>query len=140
MLAALVTMLTAASPVSLLTDNTRLDVGGLVGAAWYVPQGRQSMMLALDNAKGHFFGSEELHFDAMVNAMPVVGPLRMATTAEGLDQAVLVTTGALQLLGTAVALERLLSGDSEEKIAGPRITLSPIVAGQLGLGLRVTHF
>lgn len=134
----------AAAPAQTPKLEPKLDVGGMVGAAWYVPQTKQQMMFALNNARGSFFGNEPLEFDAMVNSMPVVGPWMMATDVRGFDQAMLVTTGAIQLLGTAVALKRLIleeeSGELGAKPVGPQITISPIVAGQLGVGLRITNF
>jgi hypothetical protein len=143
MVIALLTVL-AAAPMQTQTIEARLDVGGMVGAAWYVPQTKQQMMFALNNARGSFFGNEPLAFDAMVNSMPVVGPWMMASDVNGFDRAMLVTTGAIQLLGTAVALKRLIldesTGEFGAKPVGPQITISPIVAGQLGIGLRITNF
>jgi hypothetical protein len=134
----------AAAPRQTQTIEARLDVGGMVGAAWYLPQTKQQMMFALENARGSFFGNEPLALEAMVNSMPVVGPWVMATEANGFDRAMLVTTGAIQLLGTAVALKRLIldehTGEFGAKPLGPQITISPIVAGQIGLGLRITNF
>ena len=69
------------------------------------------------------------------------GPMLRANTA-GEDRAMLITTAALQLLGTTVALKRLFleSGSNSPPANEPQITFSPIVNGQLGIAVRVTGF
>lgn len=131
----------ASSPAQAPSFDAKLDVGGLVGAAWYVPQAREQMMVALYNARGTFLlGNEQLQLNPMLNATPVVGAWLMAADARGYDQAMLITTGALQLLGTAVALKRWLLDEPAVAPTGMQLTISPIVAGQFGLGMRLTNF
>ncbi|MFT3709107.1 MAG: hypothetical protein QM817_15790 [Archangium sp.] len=143
MVLALAATLLAAAPSTSHTElRMRLDVGGLVGASWYVPQTRRSLLLALDNAKGSFFGPETIQLSTTVNAVPIVGPLLMLNGAAGEDRAMLITTAALQLLGTTVALKRLVleTGVNDKPHSGPELTFSPIVAGQLGFAVRLTGF
>jgi hypothetical protein len=107
-----------------------------------VPQTRRSLLLAIDNAKGTFLGDENVSFSTAANAVPIVGPLLMLGDAAGEDRAMLITTAALQMLGTGVALKRLLleSGADAAAPTGPELTFSPIVAGQLGFAVRLTGF
>lgn len=135
---ALATVLAAAPTKSF---DARLDVGALVGSGWYVPQTREQMMVALSNARGTFLiGNETLKWDPMLNATPVVGAWMMASVSNGYDQAMLITSGALQLIGSMVALKRLLLDEAAQTPVGWQLTISPIVAGQLGVGVRVTNF
>lgn len=140
MLAVALISILAASPKTTSSFDTRLDVGALVGSGWYVPQTKDQMMVALYNARGTFLGTEQLQFNPMLNATPVVGAWVMAANTVGYDQAMLITSGALQLLGTAVALKRWLFDELETPQVGWQLTISPIVAGQLGVGLRLTNF
>lgn len=134
------TMLSAAPSTTHGEFRMRLDVGGLVGAGWYVPQTRRSMLLALESVVAD---DRSLTLSTAFDAMPIVGPLMMlrANTA-GEDRAMLITTAALQLLGTTVALKRLFleSGSNSPPANEPQITFSPIVNGQLGIAVRVTGF
>lgn len=108
-----------------------------MGSGWYVPQTRRQMMLALDSLRG----TEALRFDPVLNSTPVVGAWVMAANARGYDQAMLITSGALQLMGVLVGLKRLLLDEHGfERPVGPQLTISPIVGGQLGLSVRLTNF
>ncbi|MBL8912780.1 MAG: hypothetical protein JNM17_18955 [Archangium sp.] len=144
MVLALAATLLAAAPTSGHTEfRMRLDVGGLVGSAWYVPQTRKSMLLAMNNAKDSFFGDANLSVSTAVGAMPIVGPLMLLKTTDlGEDRALLITTAAMQLLGTTIALKRLIleSGVNEPPVNEPQITFSPIVNGNLGFAVRITGF
>jgi hypothetical protein len=143
MVLALAATLLAAAPSTGHTElQMRLDVGGLVGASWYVPQTRRTLLLALDNAKGSFFGDESIQLSTTAQAVPILGPLLMLNGAAGEDRAMLITTAALQMLGTGVALKRLFleTGVNTQKPTGPELTFSPIVAGQLGFAVRLTGF
>lgn len=137
---ALVTTL-AASPTPTVSLSARLDVGGLLGSGWYVPQTREQMLLALNGARDGLLGTPALGFDPLLNSTPVVGAWAMAVNARGYDQAMLITSGALQLMGVLVALKRLVFDDSAfAKPVGPQLTFSPIVGGQLGVSVRLTNF
>lgn len=144
MLALALTTVLASSPQPARTVSlsAKLDVGALVGSGWYVPQTKDQMMLALFNARDSFLVGDALRFDPMLHSTPVVGAWVMAADARGYDQAMLITSGALQLLGTVVAIKRLLLDESDGVTppVGPQLTISPIVAGQLGVGVRLTNF
>lgn len=137
---ALVTAL-AASPTQTVSLSARLDVGALVGSGWYVPQTREQMMLALNGARDSLLGTQVMRFDPVLNSTPVVGAWVMATSARGYDQAMLITSGALQLMGVLVSLKRLLLEENGfAKPVGPQLSFSPIVGGQLGISVRLTNF
>lgn len=138
---ALATVLAASPTKSTSSFDAKLDVGALVGSGWYVPQTRDQMMVALSNARGTFLiGNETLKWDPMLNATPIVGAWVLAANSNGYDQAMLITSGALQLIGSMVALKRLLLDEEAVTPVGWQLTISPIVAGQLGVGVRLTNF
>lgn len=131
----------ASSPTPTVSLSAQLDVGGLLGSGWYVPQTREQMLLALNGARDGLLGTPLMRFDPVLNSTPVVGAWAMAVTARGYDQAMLITSGALQLMGVLVALKRLLLDENGfARPVGPQLTFSPIVGGQLGLSVRLTNF
>lgn len=131
----------ASSPTQTVTLSAQLDVSGMLASGWYVPQTHEQMMLALNGARDSLLGTQLMRFDPVLNSTPVVGAWVMAADARGYDQAMLITSGALQLMGMLVGLKRLLFDDAAfAKPVGPQLTVSPIVGGQLGLSVRLTNF
>ena len=142
MLIALVTVLAATpAPLERLTVRTQLDVGGMLGATWYVPQSRVHLEAALHQARGLFDGGE-LNGVTLAYAAPVVGALLVARdTEDPLDRALLVTSGVLQGMGLGIGAARLFADEEEGVVeTGPVLSISPIAAGRLGLSLRITGF
>jgi|GEM_PF-5420031 hypothetical protein len=134
----LLTTILAATPVTRTSVRAELDVGGLVGASWYVPAGRER----IEAARLAFFSDAPAELSTYAYALPVVGP--MMTTRlidDGVDRALLITTSLLQTLGLTMGAAWLFQDrDSNVIEAGPLISISPIAAGRLGLSLRVTGF
>lgn len=124
--------------------ETKLDVGGLLGASWYVAPGRSQIEAAWLNAKGSLFGAAPLDGEALLLAAPVIGPWMVAHRDPQLDlgdRALLVTSGALQLLGLSVSAWRLANDEGGVAAeSGPTLSLSPIAGGRLGLSVRLTGF
>lgn len=125
--------------------ETKLDVGGLLGASWYVAPARSQIEAAWVNAKGSLFGTAPLDGEALLLAAPVIGPWMVAHRDVQLDlgdRALLVTSGALQLLGLSVSAWRLATeeGGGVTGAQGPVLSLSPIAGGRLGLSVRLTGF
>lgn len=126
--------------------ETKLDLGGLLGASWYVAPARTQIQAAWENAKGSLLGDGALDGQALLLATPVVGPWMVAQrdgSLDGADRALLVTSGALQLLGLSVGAWRLAQEDgpavsSSER--GPVLSVSPIAGGRLGLSVQLTGF
>lgn len=125
--------------------QAKLDVGGLLGASWYVAPGRSQIEAAWVNAKGSLFGTSPLDGEALLLAAPVIGPWMVAHRDGQLDlgdRAMLLTSGALQLLGVSVSVWRLAmeEGGGVGTEAGPVLSLSPIAGGRLGVSVRLTGF
>jgi hypothetical protein len=140
MLLLLATVL-ASTPVTRTTVRAELDVGGLVGAAWYVPASRERMQVALEHTKGVAFGDEHLESLKLAYALPMIGPWMTSPLADDrIDSALLITTGILQTLGVGLAAAELFKTEDSVVEAGPLISFSPIAGGRLGLSVRVTGF
>lgn len=143
MLLLLATVLASTPPtLERTTLRTQLDVGGMLGATWYVPQSRAHLEAVLTQAKGLFTGTSELEARTLAFAAPLVGPLLVAReTEDALDRALLLTSGLLQGVGLGVGAARFFR-DEEPHIVetGPVVSFSPIAAGRLGLSLRITGF
>lgn len=134
------TLLAASPRGSTTTLRAQLDVGGLVGASWYVPAGRERVESALTNVRGAVFGPGTLDAFALAYALPVMGPWLTAQHVDDWqDRALLATSGVLQLIGLTVGATRWLA-DAPEHDAGPLLSVSPIAGGRLGLSVRLTGF
>lgn len=122
--------------------QVRLDLAGLVGASWFVPQGRARIEAVLLNARGSLRGEHPLDFDGVLLAAPGVGPLLLAAREGPLgaeERALLIASGALQLVGLSLGATALASGEGLAP-RGPVLSFSPIAGGRLGLSLRLTGF
>lgn len=111
MLLALVTVLasTPSMPLERATVRTQLDVGGMLGATWYVPQSRVHLEAALTQARGLLRG-EDLDGLTLAYSAPLVGALLVARDTEDLlDRALLITSGLLQGVGLGVGAARLFA-------------------------------
>jgi hypothetical protein len=134
--------------LSLLTSapernfRARLDVGGLIGASWYVGPSRQHIEAAWENAKYSLLTNGSLDRQTMLYATPVVGPwmLSRLDTFDSSDRILLFTTGALQLLGLSVSAYRFGTEELGKKYEGLELSISPIAGGRLGFGIRLTGF
>jgi hypothetical protein len=141
MLLLLATVL-ASTPVTRTNVHAELDVGGLVGASWYVPMSRERIELALQHSRQVAFGDQHLDPLKLVYALPMLGPwMTTGHTDDALDNVLLITTGILQTLGLGLAASELFQDrDTSVVEAGPLISLSPIAGGRLGLSVRITGF
>lgn len=143
MLLALVTVLASTPPMPLerATVRTQLDVGGMLGATWYVPQSRVHLEAALTQARGLLRG-EDLDGLTLAYSAPLVGAFLVARDTEDLlDRALLITSGLLQGVGLGVGAARLFADDERGVVeTGPVVSFSPIAAGRLGLSVRITGF
>ena len=127
---------------SLPALRVRIDLGGLLGASWFVPQGRERIEAALANAGASLRGEHAFDVDGMLLATPAVGPLLLAAR-EGPwsveDRALLISSGLLQLIGLWVGVTSLASGESAAA-HGKVLSFSPIAGGRLGLSVKLTGF
>lgn len=131
----------APAPVVRTGVQWQLDVGGLLGSAWYVPESRVHLEAALDASRGLWRTTTGVDAMAFAYASPVVGSFLAASDASSdFVRAMLVTSGLLQGLGLTVLTWRLLADAPPSNLvqAGPTVSLSPIAAGGLGLSLRLT--
>ncbi len=122
--------------------RVRLDVGGLLGASWFVPQGRARIEAALANAGGSLRGESTFDSQGFFLATPGVGPLLLATREGPLgseERALLIASGALQFLGMTLGASALASGESALP-KGPVLSFSPIAGGRLGFAMRLSGF
>jgi len=122
--------------------QVRLDLAGLVGASWFVPQGRARIEAVVFNARSSLRGERSLDLDGVLLAMPGVGPLLLAAREGPLgaeERALLIASGALQLFGLALGGTALASGEGLAP-RGPVLSFSPIAGGRLGLSLRLSGF
>lgn len=123
--------------------TVQLDLGGLLGAAWYVPSGRANLEAARDLGLGVLLSGQRLDSEVLLLAAPVVGPWVQASRSAtaGDDAALLLATGALQALGLAVGAVRMADdGGDAAGPTGPVVSVSPIAGGRLGLTVRITGF
>lgn len=123
---------------------SRLDLGGLLGASWFVPSARQQMEATLWSARDALRGEARFEVQRLVVGVPVVGPWVLASdpTLGGFDRGLLITSGVLQLVGFSVGLARLVETEASTPTAasGPVLTFSPISAGRLGLSVKLAGF
>ena len=138
----LLATLLSAAPVGARPASTalaaRLDMGGLLGASWYVPAGRAQLSAAMNDA---LRADRSLEFNSVVLSMPVLGPWMLAgrDVGDAQDRALLVTSGVLQLVGLSVGAFRL-ANDEVAVETGPVLSFSPIASGRLGFSVRLTGF
>jgi hypothetical protein len=124
--------------------ETKLDLGGLLGASWYVAPARSQIQAAWENAKGTLLGEGPLDGQTLLLAAPVVGPWMVAQrdgSLDGADRALLVTSGALQLLGLSLGAWRLAQDQAPSVSSadrGPVLSVSPVAGGRLGLSVQLT--
>lgn len=131
------------TPASL---HFELDLGGLLRASWYLPAGERNLDAARDAGLAFLLRGRPLEADAVLFAVPVVGPLMTAARGNdllALERPLLVASGLLEAVGVGVAalrLHRRLSGATEVADGAPVLSVSPIAAGHLGLSVRLTGF
>lgn len=124
--------------------ETKLDLGGLLSASWYVAPARSQIQAAWETTKGSLLGAGQLDGQALLLATPVVGPWMVAQrdgSLDGADRALLLTSGALQLLGLSVGAWRLAQEPGpgvSSADCGPVLSVSPIAGGRLGLSVQLT--
>ncbi len=120
--------------------HVELDLGGLLGATWYVPAGRARLDAAWAAGHDALLHHRPLDVAALAPTIPLVGAWFLARPDEPpLERAALVAAGLLQGVGLMVGLLRLGSAPRPEA-EGLVLRFSPIAAGQLGLSVRVVGF
>lgn len=123
---------------------SRLDIGGLLGASWFVPAARQQMEATLWSARDALARDTRFHVQSLLVGVPVVGPWMLASdpTHGAADRGLLIASGVLQLVGFSVGLARLAQNEDGTSVAGvgPVLTFSPISAGRLGLCVKLVGF
>jgi hypothetical protein len=127
---------------TLLTTAVRVDVdlGGLLGAPWYVPAGRDQLEAAWALTHEALRGRRVLEVERLSMALPVVGPWLTGKHGDSpAERLSLLTAGVLQAVGLAVGVERWLREPVSED-EGLVLRFSPIAAGQLGLTVRLSGF
>ena len=120
----------------------RVDLGGLLGASWFVPQSRERIEAMVLSAGASFRGEHAFDVDGLLLAAPAVGPLMLAAREGPLsleDRALLISSGLLQLVGLSVGATALASGESLAS-RGRVLSFSPIAGGRLGLSMRLSGF
>jgi hypothetical protein len=125
---------------TVLTSAVRVevDLGGLLGAPWYVPAGRDKLEAAWVLTHEALRGRRVLEVETLSMALPVVGPWLTAQHGDSpAERFSLVTAGVLQAVGLAVGVGRWFCVPDGED-GGPVLRFSPIAAGQLGLSLRLS--
>ncbi len=134
--------MTGTAPVARTSLRAKVSMGSLLGAAWYVPAGRERIETAWQMTRGAMVGDTHFDFLALAYAMPVVGPfLSTAQSGDMFSRAALITSGLLQTLGLVVGIARLAGSDEAGIVeTGPVISFSPIAAGHLGLSVELAGF
>jgi hypothetical protein len=135
---------TTSTPARTVTLRTRIDFGGMIISYWYVPETRAHIEAALDNARGTLLGEDVLDGQALLKAVPVMGPWVAAAQPTALtveERMLLCVTGVVQLAGLALGAMQLFDpnlGLNAPK--GPVLSISPIAFGHLGISVKIVGY
>jgi hypothetical protein len=117
----------------------RLDAGGFLGAGWGTQIYRTQVMELKNQGITFWAQGTEPDSQLVVRSLPIAGPLVTLEYGGALaraEAAELVLTSALQAVGLAMLTYQAYTiGDPDEPPAAFELSLSPLVAGHLGISL-----
>ena len=117
----------------------RLDAGGFLGAGWGTQIYRDQVNQLKQQGLTFWAQGTEPDSQLVVRSLPIAGPLVTLEYGGVLarsESAELVLTSALQAVGLAMlAYQAYMSNEPPEPPAALELSISPLVAGHLGLSL-----
>jgi hypothetical protein len=119
--------------------SLRLDAGGFLGAGWGTQIYRDQINQLKDQGITFWAQGTEPDSQLVVRSLPIAGPLVTLEYGGKLaraEAAELVLTSALQAVGLAMlTYQAFMINEPSEPPAALELSISPLVAGHLGLSL-----